>query len=470
MIAQATRLETTTITEKLTGLCGGFATVFSQKRTANRATILLIAALLCVGRKWITRLNCVREREQVDWSADYKLFSRSKWKACDLFIPAITESISWFPDGPIFLAGDETTVKRSGRKVKRSAWTRDPMSPPFQVNLIKGIRFIQFSALLPLHETHNVGARSIPVSFEPVDRLKKPNSKASDEERAIYTQFCKKNSMCHQTVKQLDALRLLFDNAGARLRNLLLALDGSFSNRTMFGAKLDRIFLIARSRKDAVLCFPANDPDHPSRVYSKDKFTPDQIRQNDSIPWSIANIFFGGKKRDIRFKEISNVLWQGGAKRKPLRLIVVAPTTYKLSPGMRNYYRDPAYLLADDLNSPILTLLQCYFDRWQIEVNHREEKQHIGIADAQVWNDRSVDKVPAFMVAAYSLLLLVSLKAFGPTRTQDYLPPPRWQRKTNARPSCIDMISKLRQEVISSPEKFPSEFKPHLDHITLRAA
>jgi hypothetical protein len=155
-----------------------------------------------------------------------------------------------------------------------------------------------------------------------------------------------------------------------------------------------------------------------------------------------------------------------------LRLIVVAPVPYQLSPGMRKYYHDPAYLLVTD-DAPITTslALQCYFDRWQIEVNHRDEKQHIGLVDAQVWNDKSVDRLPAFMVAAYAFLLLAALEAFGPTRTQDYMQPPMWQKRPRRRPSCLDLLTKLREEARDNPARYgPLGFTPDIDRILFRAA
>jgi hypothetical protein len=42
------------------------------------------------------------------------------------------------------------------------------------------------------------------------------------------------------------------------------------------------------------------------------------------------------------------------------------------------YYRLPAYLLTTDPKSSAKQLLQIYLDRWQIEVNHREEKDTLG--------------------------------------------------------------------------------------------
>ncbi len=174
----------------------------------------------------------------------------------------------------------------------------------------------------------------------------------------------------------------------------------------------------------------------------------------------------------IRYKEVRDVRWRTGAGRKPLRLIVVAPIPYQLSPGMPKYYRQPAFLLVtDETRVSTQAALQCYFDRWQIEVNHRDEKQHIGVVDAQVWNDKSVDRLPAFMVAAYAFLLLASLEAFGPARTQDYLQPPKWQKGPRRRPSCLDLLTKLREEARDNPEHYgPLGFTPDLERILFRAA
>ena len=106
--------------------------MFSQERTARRATRLLLSNLLCLGRHWLTRMLCATNRDQRDWSADYRLFSRSPWKTQDLFEPAVRRSLDYVgTDEFICIAGDETKIKRAGRKVKRSRWMRDPLSPPF---------------------------------------------------------------------------------------------------------------------------------------------------------------------------------------------------------------------------------------------------------------------------------------------------------------------------------------------------
>jgi hypothetical protein len=135
---------------------------------------------------------------------------------------------------------------------------------------------------------------------------------------------------------------------------------------------------------------------------------------------------------------------------------------------MRLYYRQPAYLLTTDLASSSKQLLQIYFDRWQIEVNHREEKDTLGVGQAQLWNATSVPKQPVLAVAAYSALLLAALIAFGPERGEAYAALPRWRRKAK-RPSCLDLIALLRQEIAQQPQAL-AEFRIHIDAPSLLQA
>ena len=173
---------------------------------------------------------------------------------------------------------------------------------------------------------------------------------------------------------------------------------------------------------------------------------PEQVRKDQSQLWKTTRIFYGGKRRKVRYKELGDVYWQRGAARRPLRLFVLAPTPYRKRKSGRLYYRDPAYLLTTDLRSSVTQLLQIYFDRWQIEVNHREEKDTLGVGQAQLWNVTSVPKQPVLAVASYSALLLASLQAFGAERGNAYAELPKWRRNAR-RPSCLDLITLLRKEI-----------------------
>ncbi len=377
------------------------------------------------------------------------LHSRCQWDAQQLFLPLLRQALPYCPGRLVGVAVDDTRLRKTGRCIPQAFYQRDPLSPPFHANLVLGLRFLQASLLVPLYRGAPVGTRAVPIRFEEVSRVKKPGRRASAEQRQAYRLAVQQHNLSQRFVATLGHLRRQVDEAGGAHQTLVVAGDGSFANRTCLRAPRDRTELLVRTRKDAVLCRRA--PAGARRFYDPTPFTPDQVRQQEALPWKTTKIFYGGQRRKVRYKEVAAVYWRGGAGRIPLRLIVVAPTPYRKRKNSKAYYRRPAFLLTTDLQSAVRSLLQIYFDRWQIEVNHRDEKETLGVGQAQLWNVVSVPKQPVLSVAAYSALLLASIRAFGAERGAAYAALPKWRRKAY-RPSCLDLVTLLRQEMADHPE------------------
>jgi len=426
--------------------CAG---AFAQNRSCVRAVELFWGTLCALGRRTVSRAICAVGRQHQDWSADYKIFSRSQWDPDRLFTPVLNEYRMRYPvEQPVCVAFDDTKLGKSGRKVKSAFWQRDPLSPPFHVNFLYGLRFMHASLIFPHYRDGDFSARGYPVRFVECPAVKKPGKKATDEERAQYRKAVKTHNLSYQGLSIIKGLRSDLDRLGETQRKMIVPVDGSLCNRTILLKPLERVEIVGRCRKDASLCFPA--PAGGRRKYGEERFSPEAVRKDDTIPWQTAKVHFGGAWRDIRYKEVKNVLWQRGSGLRLLRLLVVAPQPYRTSVNAKRNYRDPAYLLSTDNQSDAMTLLQCYFDRWQIEVNHREQKDTLGVGNAQVWADKSVPRQPAFAVAGYSLLLLAGLKEFGPGRPHDFVPLPKWRKKAT-RPSALDLITLLRKEISEAP-------------------
>ena len=435
--------------------------VFPQERSLQRALTLAFGILCGVGRRTLTRAIHLAGNSQKDWSADYKVFSRSGWEPRALFHPILEQAIQAHKLQHLVISTDDTRVWRHGKHVPQTQWHRDPLGPPFQTNLRWGHRFLQASLVLPLYRQDSASsARSIPVRFELAPVVKKPGPKAAAADWEAYRRLKKEKNLSVQFVALTRELRARLNQTGHSSQRLFQIGDGSFCNRTVLREDWDQanVSLVVRCRKDIVLCKRAPGPGR--RFYGKTKFTPQQVRRRDSrARWQKAQIFHGGCYREVRFKELTEVHWQGGARKRALRLLIVAPVGYRTSKNGRKYYRQPAYLLTTDLTTPALDLLQAYFDRWGIEVNHRDEKEILGVGQAQVWNEHSVRKVPALLVAMYSWLLLAGLQCYGPTRTQDYEPLPKWRRGAK-RPSCLDLVTLLRKQLAEKPVKFATGHAP----------
>jgi hypothetical protein len=423
--------------------------VFRQERSYRRALRQALGSLTVLGTATLTRILAGLGLDQQDWSAEYRLQARSAWDEQALFDALLPTALAHCPDPFVPVALDDTRLKKTGQRIPTAFWQRDPLSPPFHVNLQWGLRFLQARVLLPLHRKHKVNARAVPVRFLAAPSLKKPGTRADQQTQQRYREQRKQQNLSQQAVRLLIGLRASLDQAGAQTKTLLIAGDGSFCHRTLFRTPLDRVELLCRTRADVRLCAPA--PPGSRRKYAQEKFTPEQVRHDEAVLWQSVKLWHGGQRRKLRYKEVEPVLWQSGAGMRRLRLLVVAPIPYRRTKSSRLYYRRSAFLLTTDSITPARQLRPVYLDRWEIEVNHRDEKTTLGVGQAQVWSRKSVARQPALVVAAYSALLLASLEAYGATRNEVYRFLPKWRRRSQ-RPSCLDLVTLLRQQWHERPK------------------
>ena len=160
--------------------------VFRQERSFQRALRQAVGALLVVGSATLSRILAGLGLDQQDWSADYKLHARADWDEQALFDALLPSALAHCAGSFVPIALDDTRLRKTGKRIPTAFWQRDPLSPPFRVNLPWGLRFLQASLLLPLHRKHNVNARAVPVRFAPAPSLKKPGAKATMQEQVRF--------------------------------------------------------------------------------------------------------------------------------------------------------------------------------------------------------------------------------------------------------------------------------------------
>jgi hypothetical protein len=436
--------------QRLGAVVQGWQPVFPQGRTYRRAVVQSVAGVCGTGRRTLSQGMHLLGRAHRDWSAEYRLLSRSRWDAQALFGPILGLGHHLAGRDCLGVAIDDTRLRKSGRKIPGASWHADPLSPSFHPNLIWAARYIQAALLLPQYRHGGQAARGLPVAFVEAPAPRRPGKRATEIEKAAYRKAKKVSRLSLLFPDLVQRLRTALDNAGAHRKRMILAVDGSYCNRWGLAVHAERTATIARARKDAKLCRPATEK---SRVYDTEVFTPEQVRQSPDHPWKQAHIFHGGRYRTVFYKEVQPVLWRGATRRQPLRLFVLRPTRYRNKSrkgGKHYYYRKPAYLLTNDLRLPAQSLLQKYFDRWQIEVNHREEKDVLGVGQAQVRSELSVPRQPAMAVAAYSAVLLAGVLAYGNTMPSDLPSNAAWYT-AKKRLTFNDLANVLRNELLQIP-------------------
>ena len=406
----------------------------------------MLGLLLSPTKSTVSNLICTRGGQHADWTADYRLYSKERVDESVLFGRVRDTLMENLAAGePLVVALDDTIVRKTGTKIHGSAWKRDPLGPPFQTNLVRAQRYLQFSAAWPLE---NGDARMVPIDFLHAPTPAKPPKNSSPELHESYREALKQQNLNCQTLKRLEILR----HETPAARHLVICGDGSYTNKTILRGKPERSTYVGRSRKDMVVHYPpevvAGANGRPPR-YGALAPTPEQLRQDDNVPWQKIGAFAAGRRHDFSIKTMDPVLWRKAGADLLLRVVVIAPLGYRLRNGSRMLYRQPAFLICTDPDLPLEKLLQYYLWRWGIEVNFREEKTLVGTGDAHVRTAASNQHLPAVTVAAYAMLWTVALQARAGGADFQGLHPPKWRKNRTLEgilPATGDLLRLLRYE------------------------
>ena len=309
--------------------------------------------MLCTGGKQFT-----------DWSAAYRIFQHNRFDRGMLFAPIIRTIDECLEEGtPFYAVMDDTLIRKRGRKISGTAWKRDPLGPAFHTNFVWGQRYLQLSAILPDKKIQG-RARGIPIDFIHAPTAKKPRKNARQEERDAYKAAIKPHKVTVLGSKRIDGLRGQISN-----RKLICAVDGAFTNQEVFRNIPANTALIGRIRKDARLFLP---PEHDEGIRrGRKKFygtalpTPEQMRQDEGIPWQQVRAYAAGKEHDFDVKVIRPVRWKGSGERD-VAILIVRPLSYRPRKDSKLLYRNPAYLICSDVSLPLEQILQGYIWRWEI--------------------------------------------------------------------------------------------------------
>lgn len=406
------------------------------------------------------------------------MYSSERVEPEKLFVPVrqtLTSRLA--AQQPLVAALDDTRLRKTGRKTYGVKYTRDPLGPAFHVNFIKAQRFVQISMA---SAADNGMVRMVPIDFVHAPAAQKPRGDADEETLAKFRQAKRETALPKVGADRLNKLRCDMDEDGQYDRPLWSVVDGGYTNRTFIKNLPPRTTAVGRIRADAKLYhLPESTEGKPgrNRVYGDRAPTPEELRKDTSVPWQRVEAFAAGKTHRFKIKTLSPLRWRPAGKEHDLRLIVIAPLGYRLTKHSRVLYRKAAYLICTDPNASIQEVLQAYAWRWDIEVNFRDEKSLLGVGQAQVRHEQSVEKVPALAVAAYAMLLTSAIQAYGPAGKPDSLPTPKWRRKKTLRASTQSLLQHLRHEVWADALRFssfvshpPQNTKPEKLDTTLESA
>jgi len=409
----------------LLALLGAHRVAFKQERVYQRVVALALSEVFTFARHTVTQLLLSLGLAEQEWSAWYRLLSRGRFQAEQVSTVLLSETLVHVaPDAVYVIAGDGTQTARSSGKMEGTGWLRNPRTPPFRVGIHMAQRWFHGAWLLP---AENGYSRALPLRWLPAFTTKA---------RLAAHQPCAEWAAAATFV---GWVRRQLDSAGRTAQPMLMVADGQYDNLKLWDALPERVTLLVRSAKNRVLRelpAPASGGRGRPCRYGPRAPTPQQLWQ-ERRGWHALTLLVRGRLRHLQVKVRGPYLRQGAAA-CPLMLILVrgknnAHTRREPLPFLVNAVRDDAGQWG--LPLPLETLLFWAWQRWEVEVAHRELKSNFGLGHKQCWNPIAAVAAVQWSAWVYGLLLLAGYRTWGlthapPVPTRWWRGAPRWSLNT----------------------------------------
>lgn len=404
-----------TLIKNLFALLEAHRRVFGQQRVYVRVVALVLAEVLAFGRHTVTQLLMVLGLSGQDWSSWYRLFSSGRFEAVRASAVVVRETLRHVGADELYVvAGDGTQTPRSSRQLEGSGWLRNLRTPPFKVGIHAAQRWFNCSWLVP---AENGYSRAVPLRWLPAFTAK--------SQPQAHTP-CKEWEAAAQC---LHWLREQFQQRGRARQRVLFVGDGHYDHRQLWQRLPEGVTLLARSAKNRALYHLPGEQSGRGRPrkYGERAPSPQQVWQTRR-GWRKLTLTVRGRPRHLQVLLRGPFLRQG-APDCPLMLIVVR------GKDNRRTRRQPLPFLVNALQDaqatwslplPLETLLFWAWQRWEVEVCHRELKATFGLGDKQCWNPRAAVASVQWSAWVYSLLLLAGYRTWGLTHAPPV--PTRWWR------------------------------------------
>jgi len=405
------------LSKNLFALLSAHRGMFKQERVYERVVALVLAEVMAFGRHTVTQLLMVLGLNEEDWSAWYRLFSAGRFAEAAAAEVMVEETLKHVGEEEVYVVGgDGTQTPRSGKRVEGVGWLRNLRTPPFKVGIHLAQRWFNGSWLLP---AENGYSRALPLRWLPSFPAKA---------RHEVTEPCKE---WEAAVQFLTWLKEQFERLGRARQRLLMVADGSFDTLKLWQRLPEGVLLLARSAKNRVLHHLPCAEAHGNRRYGERAPRPQDFWRLRS-GWRKIHLLIRGRMRDLQYR-VEGPFLRKGAPDTPLFLLIVRGRSY--TQHGRRKRRAPVPYLVNATRGPdgqwmlplsVDCLLFWAWQRWELEVCHRELKATFGLGHKQCWNPLAALASVQWSAWVYSLLLLAGYRTWGLTGAPAV--PTRWWR------------------------------------------
>ncbi|MBA3946768.1 MAG: transposase [Herpetosiphonaceae bacterium] len=380
---------------------------FRQHRSYQRMCILVVGVLCSLARHTLTQALLAGGGADVEWSPFYRLFSRERIRMDRLQQRLIHQTFEHVvPTVPYLLAVDGVFFPRSSRHMPGVGWRKAPNTAPWRPGLALGQRFGALHWLPPL--THGY-TRALPLVSYPIFTPKARPARVAPQKE------------WEGAYSALTTLRHELDRAGRSQQQVVLLADGSYDVADFWKQLPHHTALLARTARNRALYelpVPTSTQRGRPRKYGPPAPRPAEWLQRRS-GWQTTTKEVRGHARRMRYR-VEGPFLRSEVATQPVFLVVMGGQSYRR--GQQRKHREPVPVLVSAVKAadggwrlpvPLDDLLVWLWQRWEVEVAHRELKSGFGVGEMQCWHPVSTVATIQWGIWLYAVCLLAAYRTWG---------------------------------------------------------
>ena len=409
----------------------------------QHAQILLTGAILARGQRTVAAVLRVMGLSDEQHFVNYhRVLNRAVWSSLAISQTLLKLLLQVFaPSGPIVIGGDDTIERRRGEHIKAKGIYRDPVRSSHS-HFVKasGLRWLTLMLLVPIPFAERVWALPFLTVLAPSERFYQGKKRA------------------HKTLTDWMRQTLLQVRRWLPGRQIVFVADSSYAVLELLWRMTqlaNPITMVVRFRMDAALYEPAppRRKGQNGRPRKKGKRLPtlEQVAAKSKTVWKrhVVRCWYGEAKRVIEITTDTAVWYHGGQPPLPIRWVIVRDPLGK--------FKTQALLCTDPQADP-LQIVKWFVQRWQLEVTHREVREHLGVETQRQWSDQAIARTTPALFGLYSLITVLAhaLAQRGKVLARQTA----WYTKPC--PTFSDALAAVRCELWRSPTFQISKLNNHI--------
>ncbi len=415
--------------------------MFSMHCSANiwtYAQVLITGALLARGQRTVTAVLRVMglgdEKHFVNY---HRVLQRAVWSSLAVSRTLLLLLLQTFvPTGPLLMGGDDTIERRRGPQIAARGIYRDPVRSS-QSHFVKasGLRWLTLMLLVPIPFAQRVWALPFLTILAPSERYYAGKVRA------------------HKKLTDWMRQALLQIRRWLPQRTIVFVADSSYAVIDLLAYMTQLatpITMVVRFRMDAALYQPApvRRPDQQGRPRKKGARLPTltQVVANQHTRWQrlLVRYWYGELKRPIELTSGTAVWFHSGHPAVPIRWVIIRDP--------RGKFKTQA-LLCTDLQAQPHQIVEWFVHRWQLEVTHREVREHLGVETQRQWSALAIARTTPALFGLFSLVTVLAHRLAQ--RGKVLARRTAWYAKP--RPTFSDALAAVRFELWRCPTFHPSQ-------------